>query len=358
MSAVVRPRYPPAVLLPDSEFAATSVLTDLQPREQPALKPAPPLPGTGKARVYRMPFKAMACACEVVLAADSQTQAQDWAWQAVAEVQRIEAKYSRYRADSVVSRINAGSGSARVYCDDETLALLQYARTLHQASGGLFDITAGVLRRAWNFRQPRVPSADELAPLLELIDFEALEIDGHHAGLRSCGMEIDFGGFGKEYAADRAGALLAERGARHGYVNLGGDLRVVGAKPDGAPWRIGIQHPRDADGVIATLPVERGGLATSGDYERFFEIDGQRYCHVLNPHTGMPVTMWQSISVLAPLAVAAGHCTTIAMLMEGDALAFLDATGVPYLAIDREGRTHLRDAASTQPAGGEAAHIA
>jgi FAD:protein FMN transferase len=326
-----------------------------QPHEPDAAVAAPPVSAVDSApgalasvrrgpRVFRMPFKAMACGCEVVLAAEHEAQAQQWAWKAVAEVQRIEAKYSRYRDDSVVSRINAAAGTGLVTCDDETLSLLQYAATLHQASGGLFDITAGVLRRAWNFRVPRVPGADELAPLLECVDFAAVEIDGHHVGLRRAGMELDFGGFGKEYAADRAGALLAELGVQHGYVNLGGDMRFIGPKPDGSPWRIGIQHPRRAEALVATLPVERGGLATSGDYERYFDLDGRRYCHLLNPRTGMPVTHWQSISVLAPLAVAAGHCTTIAMLMEGEALAFLEATGVPYLAVDAHGQLHRRDA--------------
>ncbi len=293
--------------------------------------------------MHRTNFAAMACHCEVVLAGVSDGEATAAAREAIAEVARIETKYSRYRADSLLSRINAQAGGEPVACDDETLMLLEFADTLHRASEGLFDITAGVLRRAWNFKQPRVPSADEMAPLLRLIGWPRVQRQGAFVRLPEPGMEIDFGGFGKEYAADRAGALLAARGLAHGYVNLGGDMRVIGPKPDGAPWMMGIQHPRRPGQLLATLPVVRGGLATSGDYERYFEIDGVRYCHILDPRSGMPASHWQTISVLAPVAVAAGNLSTIAMLKAGAAIDFLEAASVPYLALNQAGQLHRRD---------------
>jgi thiamine biosynthesis lipoprotein len=155
-------------------------------------------------------------------------------------------------------------------------------------------------------------------------------------------MEIDFGGIGKEYAADRAGTALIERGALHGLVNLGGDVRVIGPAPDISPWRIAIQNPRGKPGeTLARLDVAQGAVATSGDYERYFVVNGRRYCHVLDPRTGWPVDAWQSVSVVAPLAVAAGACATVAMLHSvTDGLEFLQSQGVRYLAIDREGRRH------------------
>jgi thiamine biosynthesis lipoprotein len=117
-------------------------------------------------------------------------------------------------------------------------------------------------------------------------------------------------------------------------------MRVIGPKPDGTPWMVGIQDPRKKDGVIATIPIERGALATSGDYERYFELDGKRYCHVIDPRTAQPVTYWSSVSVLAPVAIAAGSCSTIAMLKQADGLAFLAASGWSYLAIDQQGEMH------------------
>ena len=132
--------------------------------------------------------------------------------------------------------------------------------------------------------------------------------------------------------------MLANEGARHGLVNLGGDIRVIGPQADGSPWLMGIRHPRHVDAVIASIPISAGALATSGDYERFFVDDGQRFCHILNPKTGWPAQHWQSISVIAPVCVAAGAMSTTAMLKGPDAIAFLEAQGVSYLAVDADGR--------------------
>jgi thiamine biosynthesis lipoprotein len=298
-------------------------------------------------QTFRIPFKAMASACEIVLAGVNPQEAQSLAAAAIDEISRVEAKYSRYRADSIISRINAGAGGEPVACDDETWALLEYADDLYRSSDGLFDITSGVLRRVWDFKQPRVPSDDELADARRLVGWSRVELRDRQVRLLEAGMEIDFGGFGKEYAADRAGTVLAERGLRHGYVNLAGDMRVIGPKPDGQPWMMGIQDPRQKGRIVATIPVAQGGLATSGDYERFFELDGRRYCHVIDPFTDRPVTHWRSVSVLAPLAVVAGNCTTIAMLKQAQGLKFLEASGMAYLAVDQQGVIHTKDTPKT-----------
>jgi thiamine biosynthesis lipoprotein len=290
--------------------------------------------------LFRVGFKAMASRCEVMLAARDDSHAAALAQPAIDEVLRIERKYSRYLPDSVVSRINAAAGGAPLELDDETLGLLDYAGSLFANSGGLFDITSGVLRRAWDFSQPRLPRQSELAALLALVGWPKVERHGRALRLPLAGMELDVGGFGKEYAADRAAALLAAHGVRAGYVNLGGDLRVIGPMPGGAAWNIAIQDPRDPARSIASIGVIAGALATSGDYERFFEIGAQRYCHILDPRSGWPVAAWRSVSVLAPLAVAAGSHATIAMLKGTDALAFLDAAGLPYVAQDAAGRLH------------------
>lgn len=293
---------------------------------------------------FGVAFGAMASTCEVRLAARNEDEARRLAQPAIAEVRRIEVKYSRYRPDSIVSRINAAAGQGSVECDSETIALFGYADALHKASGGLFDITSGVLRRAWNFREARIPATEQLQPLLELIGWADVswQPDATQIALPRAGMEIDFGGFGKEYAADRAAAILAGQGVQHGYVNLGGDMHIVGPQPDGSPWVIGIQDPRKHETTVAAIPVESGALTTSGDYERYFDLDGKHYCHILNPQTGMPVETWRSVSVLAPLAVAAGSYSTIAMLKGEGALAFLEQSNLPYLAVDRAGTVHSK----------------
>lgn len=283
-------------------------------------------------------FGAMASECEIRIAVAGGAEA--LAQAAIAEVRRIETKYSRYRDDSVVTRINRAAGRAWVEIDAETGALLGYADTLYASSAGKFDITSGVLRRAWDFRLARVPDAAQLAPLLALVGWRHVERRAGQVRLAQPGMELDFGGFGKEYAADRAAALLAARGVAHGYVNLGGDLHVIGPQPDGQPWLIGIQDPRNEDALIADIPVHSGALATSGDYERYFETGGQRYCHILDPDSGAPVGYWRSVSVLAPLAIAAGSFATVAMLKQEEGLGFLDESGLGYLAVDRDGVIH------------------
>src|SRR5690606_4008591 len=226
------------------------------------------------------------------------------------------------------------------------------ADALHASSDGLFDITSGVLRRAWDFRRARLPSVADVDAARALVGWQHVERDGRHVRLSRAGMEIDFGGFGKEYAADRAATLLIDAGCRHGFVNLGGDLRAFGPQPDGSAWRFGIQHPRQADATVASLDVVHGGLATSGDYERYFELDGVRYCHILDPRTGWPVRYWQSITVLAPLAIAAGSLSTIAMLKQAAAGDFLARSGAAWLAVGPRGEVVSSDGVGDDPAAG------
>jgi FAD:protein FMN transferase len=291
-------------------------------------------------------FVAMASDCEIRVAAMPSERAQQAAQAAIVEINRIEAKYSRYRPDSVIAAIN-GTASALndsalirakgVLVDSETAELLNFAANLYALSDGLFDVTSGVLRNVWNFRAQQCPDRDDIARVVALIGWHRVQWDGERIALPLPGMEIDFGGFGKEYAADRAAAVLINAGVSHAIVNLGGDVRVIGARQNTAPWQLGIRHPRQPDRTIASIALTRSALATSGDYERFFDHDGRRYCHIINPRTGWPVSHWQSISVIAPVCAAAGALATIAMLMEGNALDFLRAQSVGFLAIDSRG---------------------
>ena len=147
-------------------------------------------------------------------------------------------------------------------------------------------------------------------------------------------MELDFGGVGKEFAADRAAEELLRCGIERGMVNLGGDVRVLGPRQDGSPWAVGIAHPRKKGLAITTVSVMRGAVATSGDYERYFEKNGERYCHILNPRTGYPVTGIQGVSVLAESCLVAGSFCTVAMLFGAVAgREFLDEAEVGYLMV-------------------------
>ena len=289
----------------------------------------------------------MASENEIQLDADAQ-RARCAADAAIADVRRIETKYSRYLDDSLTTRINRAAGGGPVDIDAETAALITYADRCYAQSGGLFDITSGVLRRAWDFRRqpPELPDAAALAAARARIGWADVEWNARTIRLPRAGMEIDFGGIGKEYAADRMATILIDQGIAHGLVNLGGDVRAIGTQANGAPWRVGIKHPRQDGKTIAAVELVDGAVATSGDYERFFELDGRRYCHILDPRSGMPVAYWQSVSVVAPLCIVAGSCSTMAMLMEDAGEAFLLQQGLSYIAVAPDGT--LRGPAATR----------
>ena len=279
----------------------------------------------------------MGSRCEIRLYAAAEERAAAGARAAIADVQRLEAKYSRYRNDSATAEINrvAAAGGA-IDVDEETATLLDYAATCHGQSEGLFDLTSGVLREAWGPERSALPDADTLERLLARVGWSKVRWQRPRLAFGASGMEIDFGGVVKEYAADRAAVICAEAGFRHGLVDLGGDIKIIGPHPDGAPWVVGIQHPRIADAVMATLDVSYGAVATSGDYERFLQIDGKRYCHILSPRTGMPVRGLAGVSVAAEECVVAGSAATIAMLMEDRGPAWLDEVGLPHVWMDQQ----------------------
>jgi thiamine biosynthesis lipoprotein len=285
-------------------------------------------------------FEAMGCPCELVLCADGEARAARAAERAIADVRRLDARYSLYRSDSLlcaINRVAAAGGSLSV--DPETARLFDYADACHRASDGLFDVTAGILREVWCAGRPGLPEPARLEPLLEKVGWHKVVWEPPFLGFPISGMRIDFGGVVKEYAADRAAALCREAGVRHGFVNLGGDVRVIGPRADGAAWRIGIQHPRRPGALLRTLALAGGALASSGDYERCIVVDGVRYGHILNPKTGWPVRRMASVSVCGELCVVAGSASTIAMLKEDAGPAWLAELGVQHYWMDVHGRS-------------------
>jgi thiamine biosynthesis lipoprotein len=290
-------------------------------------------------RLYRFPFRAMGSPCELHLYAGSEEAARQVAERVRADVAGIEQRYSRYRPDSLLSAINRAAGQGgTIEVDPETAALLDYAETCHRESDGLFDITSGLLRKAWDFQSGRLPDPEAIAGQLPRIGWDKLVWRSPRLEFTVPGMELDFGGIAKEYAADRAATLCLDLGLNHGLVDLGGDIRVVGPHPDGSPWLAGIQHPREPEGLLATLELHSGGLASSGDYERCMVIDGRRYSHLLDPRTGWPVQGLSAVSVAAPHCLIAGSACTIAMLKGEAGPAWLEELGLPHVWADGAGR--------------------
>src|SRR5665213_474404 len=286
-------------------------------------------------------FFAMGSDCAVHFFADSAEEFETFALAAEGEVVRIERRYSRYRADSELSRINAVAARGdSVDIEAETAALMEYAKACHVKSGGAFDITSGLLRAAWDFARAGLPGQRAREALLPRIGLGKVAVSGGRLHFAEAGMELDFGGLAKEYAADRAAEVCASVGARHGFVDLAGDIRVVGPRPDGAPWMIGIRHPRDAEIVVSKVAISMGALATSGDYERFIEVDGRRYCHLLDPRTGWPVRGLSSVTVISDRCLVAGSLSTIAMLKGRLGIDWLRQLGVRHFAVTEDGQCY------------------
>lgn len=282
----------------------------------------------------------MGSPCLIQLYAKSKKKGQEAADAAIADINRLESLYSRYRADSFLSKINrvaADAGSIAV--DDETAGLLDYAATCYQQSDGLFDITSGILRQVWDFKSDQLPTHAEIDQIKKRIGWHRLKWERPVLSFGVRGMEIDFGGVVKEYAVDRAAALCFDAGIEHGVVNLGGDIKIIGPHPDGSPWRIAIQHPRNPDVALKILLLQSGALASSGDYERCITINGRRYGHVLNPKTGWPVSHMAAVSVVGEFCVVAGSASTIGMLKEALGADWLRDLGLPHLWIDTKGGT-------------------
>lgn len=290
---------------------------------------------------HRHSFQAMGSPCTLHLYADTESHACAVAQHCEAEVRRLEQKYSRYRNDSITAALHAAARAGTPFrLDHETVALLNYAHAAWEQSDGLFDITSGILRHAWDFRSGRLPSQRQIEALLPRIGWDKLQIKDDVLHFSRPDMEIDFGGYVKEYAADCAAAIASQHAVQHGLVELGGDIRIIGPHPDGRPWAIGIRHPRKPDAILATLPLQQGALASSGDYERCLVVDGQRYGHVLNPYTGWPVQGLMAVSVVADHCLLAGTATTIALLKGSAGIDWLDELALPWLAMDRNGRVY------------------
>ncbi len=277
-------------------------------------------------------FTAFGSPCELHVDHPEERRARRLLRLASEEAWRIEAKYSRYRDDSLLTRIHR-AGPRGVRLDAESVALIDLAERLYHLSAGRFDISAGVLRRAWRFDGSAcVPSHAEVEALRPLVGWDKVSWHAPRLALGE-GMEIDLGGLGKEYAVDRALALLcAEAPGTPLLVNFGGDLCVSGPRADASAWRVGLDDPAQSGAAgLATLALSHGALATSGDARRYLLRDGVRYGHILDATSGWPVQgAPRAVSVHAATCLEAGMLATLAMLRGAEAGEFLREQGARH----------------------------
>ena len=286
----------------------------------------------------RFEFATMGCPCALYVEACDDTTAHR-AFDAVRdETDRLDRKYSHYRDDSVIAGFARRAGET-IEVDDETAALLDFATELHRQSDGLFDITAGKLTRLWDAQLQRVPSKDAIGAALRVTGWHRIEWTRPHLRIATADMHLDFGGLVKEYAADRCAQRCRDEGVHCGIVDLGGDLALIGPHDNGEPWIVGIKAPRAQGRAAAAIELPRGGLATSGDYERMLVVDGKRYSHIVDPRSGYPIDGFASVSVVADSCLVAGAASTLAMLLGVErGGAWLRELGLSHLCIDGAGR--------------------
>lgn len=274
-------------------------------------------------------FMAMASPCDILMDVTDESLAMEILNAVAAEAWRIEDKFSRYKKDNIIYKINQSNGET-ITVDEETSRLLDFANELFELSEGLFDVTSGVLRQLWKFDgSDNLAVENDIKKILHHIGWQKVVRRGDDVILPA-GMEIDLGGIGKEYAVDRCVQIARQKTRESVLVNFGGDLAVSSARKNNAYWSVG-RLVTGSDEAYSMFQLYQGAIATSGDAHRYLLKDGIRYSHILNPKTGWPVIdAPHTVSVAAPTCVEAGMLSTLAMLQGAKAEKFLKLQEVDY----------------------------
>jgi len=264
-------------------------------------------------------------------------------------VENVEGWADCYDPEAELYRLNLSAGGGPVRVSKGLAEVLEVALRVAGKSGGAFDPTVLPLLEAYGFNGEkwRVPGNEEIAKILPRVDYRRIELAGDSVEIPES-FALDLGGVAKGYAVDRALRAMEDAGAEAGLVNIGGDIAAFGERSGGGPWTIGVQHPRAPGELFAVLELENGAVATSGDYERYFVVDGVRYHHILDPKTGRPARGLVSVTVTAPSCVLADAYATAVFvlgpekgtrLLEADddlegLLIFEDEGGLGYTVTD------------------------
>ena len=264
-------------------------------------------------------FPALGTMCEIQYAApQGDGQAEGFEREAVGWVNAFEAKYSRFRADSLVSRINAAAGREWVPVDAEMEGLLKLCDTLHFMTQGVLDPTALPLIHLWDYRtpKPRIPTEAEIATARALVGWKKVQRAPGKVFLPEPGMAIDFGGFGKEYAVDVVAQIAIDHGIPSALVDFGHDMRAIGVPPGRPAWHIGLGDPQKPGSTAGSVAIIGRSVASSGDYLRGFTFEGRRYGHIIDPRTGWPVSNGcLQATVIAASCLQAGVLSTTAFVL-------------------------------------------
>jgi thiamine biosynthesis lipoprotein len=269
----------------------------------------------------RFDFRAMGTPCSIQFAAVDEQQAQSYEQAALNWVQTFEARYTRFRDDSLVGQINLSAGSW-VEVDAEMDRMLDMCGTVHFLTQGIVDVTAGPLAKLWDYHvsHPRLPTDNEVRAAKQLVGWNLVERKAGWIRLPYSGMSLDLGGWGKEFAVDHVAGMAAEFGLDHVLVDFGHDLKAMGFPPGRPAWHVGLEDPTNPGGLWGSIAALNCAVASSGDYQRGFTINGQRYGHIIDPRNGRPATHGlRQVTVVAPTCLQAGILATTAFVLGPEA---------------------------------------
>ena len=279
--------------------------------------------------------------------------AADCSQRVFAEMERINALMSSYLDTSELSYINDNAAIAAVEISDELALLVEKSLYFSEISQGAFDITYASVGYAYDYRKRQQPSDQSVAQKLPAIDYHHIELADSTIRFNNNAVRIDLGGIAKGYAVDRAVDIIGKCGIGKAMVSAGGDSRIMGDRV-GRPWVIGIQHPRDPEGIVLRLPLSDSAISTSGDYERFFIDNGERVHHIINPATGRSATASWSATVIGHDAMTTDALsTTIFILGAIRGLALIESLeGIDAIIIDSNGKLHYSSGLQVPANGG------
>lgn len=256
---------------------------------------------------------------ELVAVSEDEQQANEAIEAGIKEIQRIEALISEWQPTSQTSAINRSAGGMPVPVDEELYELIRRSLRISELTGGAFDISWAAADKVWKFdgSMKEMPSQEAVKNSIRHIGYQKIQLipETHSVFLKEEGMKIGFGAIGKGYAANRARDLMRRMGIQSGVVNAAGDLITWGKQADGQPWYIGIADPADKEKVFSWLTADHTAVVTSGSYEKYAEINGKRYGHIIDPRTGYPVSGLKSVTIICPDAELADALATAVFVL-------------------------------------------
>ncbi|MFT4155689.1 FAD:protein FMN transferase [Parafilimonas sp.] len=263
--------------------------------------------------------KLMGSPWDITIVGKDSLTAENYIDTVIKEVTRIEYLISDWKPETQIAAVNRNAGIAPVKVDKEVLLLTQRAIHISEITNGAFDISFAAMEKIWKFdgSMTEMPSPEAVKKAVEKVGYKNIVIDTVHSTifLKEKGMKIGFGALGEGYAADKCRDMMVAKGVQAGIINGSGDIRAWGGNPNGKPWNIGIANPFNPGNVFAIIPLHKSAVTTSGSYEKYAEIHGKRYAHIINPKTGYPVTGLMSVTVFGPGAEMCNAFSTSIMVL-------------------------------------------